>query len=87
MSKYEKLGICSTGNTFVTETASFRGDIVDMEAYAQAHVCGELNVPFLSVKYITDIIGENSGKHWEDKLAEARTGLATWFEENNILSR
>ncbi len=86
LSKYEKLGICNTGDTFVTEVASFRGDVVDMEAYAQAFVCKELNVPFLSVKYITDIIGENSVKHWEDKLAEACEGLTAWFEEQDILS-
>ncbi|SFK71847.1 hypothetical protein [Proteiniphilum acetatigenes] len=84
--KYEKQGICSTGDTFITEAASFQGDIVDMEAYAQAYVCKELNVTFLSVKYITDIIGRNSVKHWENKLAEARAGLAVWFEEQNILS-
>lgn len=86
VSNYEKPGICSTGDTFITEVASFRGDVVDMEAYAQAHVCKELNVPFLSVKYITDIIGENSVKHWEDKLAEARTGLTAWVEEQRFSS-
>ena len=86
VTKYEKLGICSTGDTFVTEAASFKGDAVDMEAYAQAFVCKKLKIPFLSVKYITDIIGENSVKHWEDKLSEARTGLAAWFNEQDILS-
>ncbi|NDV83212.1 5'-methylthioadenosine/S-adenosylhomocysteine nucleosidase [Bacteroides sp. 51] len=77
--QYDKLGICSTGDTFVTELSSFGADMVDMEAYAQAFVCRELNVPFISVKYITDIIGQNSVQHWEDKLADARLGLAEWF--------
>ena len=86
VSNYDKSGICSTGDTFITEAASFQGDIVEMEAYAQAYVCKELNIPFLSVKYVTDIIGKNSVKHWDDKLTEARTGLAKWFEEQNIPS-
>lgn len=85
--KYEKLGICSTGDTFITEAASFRGDIVDMEAYTQAFVCRELDVPFVSIKYITDIIGENSVKHWENKLAEARTALAAWLDKQDIIGR
>ncbi len=57
------------------------GDVVDMEAYAQALVCRAKNVPFISVKYVTDIIGQNSVKHWEDKLADARKGLGEFFEK------
>ena len=34
---------------------------------------------FISVKYVTDIIGQNSVKHWEDKLADARQGLSHYF--------
>ena len=32
-------------------------------------------------KYVTDIIGQNSVKHWEDKLADARKGLGEFFEQ------
>lgn len=86
VSEYGKLAICNTGDTFVTEASSLSGDVVDMEAYAQAFVCKELGIPFLSVKYITDIIGQNSIKHWEDKLEDSRIALLRWFEEYNILS-
>ncbi|MDR0333365.1 MAG: 5'-methylthioadenosine/S-adenosylhomocysteine nucleosidase [Dysgonamonadaceae bacterium] len=82
VSKQKKSGICSTGDTFITEIADFRADFVDMEAYAQAYTCKEFGVPFLSVKYITDIIGENSIAEWESKLEEAKVGLKKWFEEN-----
>ncbi|NDW12559.1 nucleosidase [Bacteroides sp. 214] len=68
-------GVCSTGDTFVTEASSFREDVVDMEAYAQALVCKEFERPFIAVKYVTDIIGQNSVKHWEDKLTDARKAL------------
>ena len=53
---------------FLTELSDVSGDVVDMEAYAQALVCRAKNVPFISVKYVTDIIGQNSVKHWETSL-------------------
>ena len=74
-------GVCNTGDTFLTELSDVKGDVVDMEAYAQAVVCRAKNVPFISVKYVTDILGQNSIKHWEDKLADARKGLEAFFEE------
>ncbi len=76
-------GVCNTGDTFLTELENVKGNVVDMEAYAQALVCRAKNVPFIAVKYITDIIGQNSVKHWEDKLADARVGLDRFF--NNQL--
>lgn len=75
-------GTCNTGDSFLTELAEVRGDVVDMEAYAQALVCRAKNVPFISVKYVTDIIGQNSVKDWEDKLADARKGLSEFFEKS-----
>lgn len=83
--KYDKQGVCSTGDTFVTKVNTFCGDIIDMEAYSQAYVCKELNIPFLSIKYITDIVGQNSVEQWENKLAEARTELSSWFEKHELL--
>lgn len=77
----ERTGICSTGDTFVTDNCSPSEDVVDMEAYSQALVCTEFNLPFLSVKYITDIIGQNSVKHWEDKLADACEALTTFVKQ------
>lgn len=74
-------GVCNTGDTFLTELSDVTGDVVDMEAYAQALVCRAKNVPFISVKYVTDIIGQNSVKHWEDKLADARKELGEFFEK------
>jgi adenosylhomocysteine nucleosidase len=73
------LGVCNTGDSFVTQAESIQGDVVDMEAFAQAVVCKTLNKPFVAVKFVTDVIGENSIKHWEDKLADARKGLVHWF--------
>ena len=77
----EAKGLVSTGDTFQTDhnESGSHADVFDMEAYAGAQVCKKLNMPFLSVKYVTDIIGQNSLKHWEEKLEEAREGLAEFL--------
>ncbi len=74
----------NTGDNFVTDLQNFKGDAVDMEAYAQAIVCREKKIPFLSVKYITDIIGYNSVSAWQDKLADARNALTEYFKEKTL---
>ena len=74
-------GICNTGDTFLTELSDVKGDVVDMEAFAQAFVCRAKTLPFIAVKYVTDIIGLNSVKHWDDRLADARKGLGDFFEQ------
>lgn len=74
-------GVCNTGDSFLTQLTEVTGDVVDMEAYAQAWVCRAKDVPFVAVKYVTDVIGQNSIKHWEDKLADARRALEAFFEQ------
>lgn len=76
---YGKTGICNTGDSFVTKVGHFKGDVIDMEAFAQAQVCKELDVRFVAVKYVTDIIGQNSGEIWLDKLRDAREALKGFF--------
>ncbi len=68
-------GTCNTGDNFVTDVSTIEGDVVDMESFAQATVCKEFDISFIAVKYVTDIIGQNSVKHWEDKLADAQKTL------------
>ncbi len=69
----------STGDTFVTQAEGVECDAVDMEAFAEAQVCLHYGVPFVAVKYITDIIGRNSVAHWAEKLESARVALAGYF--------
>lgn len=80
--KYQIKNIVSTGDTFQTsqEESGTEGDVFDMEAYAGAQVCKKLGVPYVSIKYVTDIIGQNSIKHWEDKLHEGREGLVEFLK-------
>lgn len=73
-------GICNTGDSFVTESVDIEGDVIDMEAYGEADACRDMNVPFLSVKYVTDVVGRNSWQDWYGKLKEARDGLTVFFK-------
>lgn len=71
--------IVNTGDNFVTVADSITGDVVDMEAFAEAVVCESYGLPFVSVKCVTDIIGRNSVRQWSERLADARRALAAFF--------
>lgn len=75
------MAVVSTGDNFVTDAAHLSEDMVDMEGYALASVCQEFGVPLFSVKYITDIIGQNSVEDWAAKLEHARAGLTQFLEQ------
>ena len=77
-------GTCNTGDSFITEGNDIEGDVIDMESYAEADVCREMGIPFVSVKYVTDIVGQNSSQEWFAKLADAREGLTEFFNKNVI---
>ncbi len=73
--------VCNTGDTFLTN-ADGSGDVFDMESFAVASVCKNHGLPFVGIKCVTDIIGQNSVKHWEEKLAEAQQILQNYI--NNV---
>lgn len=70
----------SCGDNFVTEGEGFGADVVDMESFAEYDVCQELGVPFFAIKYVTDVIGQNSMDIWEKRLADSRTALTAYFK-------
>lgn len=73
--------VCATGDSFVTTEEEACGDVVDMEAFAQAYVCRKAGVDFLSVKCVTDVVGQNSVGLWEERLADAQRTLEEYFEK------
>lgn len=78
----DHMATCNTGDTFVSDlNQNIEEDAIDMESFALAMVCKEFNIPFLSVKYVTDIVGQNSVEHWESKLADARKAIGEWFSK------
>ena len=75
-------GTCNTGDSFITQGNDIEGDVIDMESFAEADVCREMGVPFFAVKYVTDVVGQNSSEEWFAKLADARAGLKYFFDNN-----
>lgn len=61
-------GICGTGDQFETQMHENIYNVVDMEAYALAWVAKKYDIPFLSVKYITDGANEEADKEWVDEV-------------------
>jgi adenosylhomocysteine nucleosidase len=63
-----------TGDQFVHELETWllenKIDVVDMEAYAIAHVCKRMNVDFKCYKYVTDYIGTpHQADVWKQNVA------------------
>jgi len=63
-----------TGDQFVHELEPWlvqnNIDVVDMEAYAIAHVCKQMNVQFTCYKYITDYVGTpHQADTWQANVA------------------
>lgn len=57
-------GICGTGDSFEMAHADSIYNVVDMEAYALAMIAMKENIPFLSLKYISDGADDNAAEDW-----------------------
>lgn len=67
LSQFPK-GVCGTGDSFEVGAPRLACDLVDMEGYALAKACKKLNVPLISVKYITDGSDKDAHKDWVANL-------------------
>lgn len=65
------LGICGTGDSFEMGHSETIYNLVDMEAYALAHVALMENIPFLSIKYISDGADDNAADDWTVQVHQA----------------
>ena len=74
----------SCGDNFVTEGESHGEDVVDMESFAELQACREMGIPFFAIKYVTDIIGQNSLDIWEKRLATAKERLKAYLQELDL---
>lgn len=72
-------GICGTGDSFENGAGAMHSDVFDMEAYALAKVCRLENLPFLSVKYITDGCDHNAHNDWNENLHRAAASFIGLF--------
>lgn len=81
MDHAQLIGTCNTGDSFITQGTDIEGDVIDMESYAVADVCRNMEIPFIAVKYVTDVVGQNSAQEWYAKLKDAREGLTKFFND------
>jgi len=60
--------VCGSGDNFVEniDNEIDHIDIFDMEAYALAKVCSKIGIEFISYKYITDNVDEESANDWKE---------------------
>lgn len=75
---------CGSGNNFVTEPDQWTKDhcdIVDMELWAIAKVCEKMNIPWTSMKYISDNADGDSGKVWQEKLLDGQAEFIKWYNK------
>lgn len=72
-------GTCGTGDSFENGAGTMQCDVFDMEAYALAKVCHMEELPFLSVKYITDGCDHNAHNDWNENLHRAASSFIDVF--------
>jgi adenosylhomocysteine nucleosidase len=72
--------LCGSGDSFETGNPKIECDIVDMEAYALAKVCTKENIPFVSIKYISDGADDNASKDWHDSLTAAAHKFCSFYK-------
>ncbi|GAA3958156.1 nucleosidase [Gordonia caeni] len=77
--------VLATGDTFVNDTArreelAARADLVDMEAAALVHVCGEFGVPVRVVKVVSDY-ADDSAMDWPAAVDAAARDLGGWLTD------
>ena len=72
---------CGTGDFIETAKPLVQCDVMDMEAYAMAYVCKQLNVPFTSIKYVSDNSDQHMVKNWQSCLQDAATQLFNEYQK------
>ena len=74
-------GICGTGDHFVTGQSKVACDLFDMEAYAIAKVCKKFQVPFASIKFVSDGADHTAHQDWQVSLEEGARVLMNAYRE------
>lgn len=71
---------CASGDSFLTESdpwLAHRGvSLVDMELFAIAKICYMHNIPWRSVKYVSDSVDSRSDTDWHKALGSSNSELS-----------
>jgi adenosylhomocysteine nucleosidase len=73
-------GVCGTGDRFETGALGLACDVIDMEAYALAKVCLQLDVPFACAKYISDGADATAANDWQASLPRAAAAFLALYQ-------
>jgi|SRR5699024_2741623 len=74
--------VCGTGDNFEMAHSSTFYNVVDMEAYALALVAMKEDIPFLSLKYISDGADGNAAEDWTTQVHKAALAFETVLKLN-----
>lgn len=74
-------GVCGTGDSFATGESRVPCELFDMEAYAIAKVCKKFQVPFVSVKFISDGADHAAHLDWHQNLLKGAHLLLQTYKE------
>ncbi|WP_313261519.1 5'-methylthioadenosine/S-adenosylhomocysteine nucleosidase [Sphingobacterium sp.] len=74
--------ICGTGDNFEMAHSTTIYNVVDMEAYALALVAMKENIPFLSLKYISDGADGNAAEDWTVQVHKAAVAFGDILKLN-----
>lgn len=77
-------GVCGTGDHFDIAHQTDEYDIVDMEAYALAHICALEEIPFICLKFISDGADDQSYLNWETALEKGAQTLLDILKSENL---
>lgn len=76
---------CGTGDTFVRVRDNWlqnkKIDVVDMELFAIAKVCVQLDIPWRSFKFISDHVNVHSDSDWEQNLQISHVELIKFTQK------
>lgn len=68
-------GICGTGDNFEMNHYVTAYNVIDMEAFALAHVAKKENIPFLCLKYISDGADGGAAEDWSVQVHKSAVAL------------
>ncbi len=70
-----RAGVCGSGDNFETQLGETIYNLVDMEAYALAHVAYKEQIPFICLKYISDGANDEAAVDWKEQVHLAAKAL------------
>lgn len=73
--------LCGSADFIENSQPTTSCDVMDMEAYAMAFVCAQFQIPFHSVKFISDYSDKNLLQDWKKNLRQGAEKLLKIYRE------